>query len=171
MLKNAYFLGKNCKNRLNPRLPPARPQTLALLLPPTTTTLSSLFLVLNAFFPLKKETSNFSNYSAFASSARLHLFFNSNSVSFVEEGRKNICCLRAQGTLSTPLLLLQLSQSLFLALNAVYYPLKKTIFVSSKLLHLFFTSIKLCIVFVDKGRKNISCPRAQGTLATPLFTK
>jgi len=25
------------------------------------------------------------------------------------------------------------------------------------------------VVFVDGGRKNISCPRAQGTLATPLF--
>jgi len=26
------------------------------------------------------------------------------------------------------------------------------------------------VVFVDKGRKNISCPRAQGTLATSLPT-
>jgi len=24
------------------------------------------------------------------------------------------------------------------------------------------------LVFVDRGRKNIFCPRAQGTLATPL---
>jgi len=24
------------------------------------------------------------------------------------------------------------------------------------------------LVFVDRGRKNISCPRAQGILATPL---
>jgi len=33
----------------------------------------------------------------------LHLFFNSNSVSFVEGGQKNISCPRAQGTLATPL--------------------------------------------------------------------
>jgi len=25
------------------------------------------------------------------------------------------------------------------------------------------------VIFVDGGRKNISCPRAQGTLATPLL--
>jgi len=31
---------------------------------------------------------------------------------------------------------------------------------------IFFTSKS--IVFVDGGRKNISCPRAKGTLATPL---
>jgi len=28
---------------------------------------------------------------------------------------------------------------------------------------------KLCSFFFDRGRKNISCPRAQGTLATPLI--
>jgi len=33
--------------------------------------------------------------------------------------------------------------------------------------HLFFTSNS--VVFVDEVRKNISCPRAQGTLATPLL--
>jgi len=33
----------------------------------------------------------------------LHLSFNSNSVSFVERGRKYISCSRAQGTLATPL--------------------------------------------------------------------
>jgi len=35
-------------------------------------------------------------------------------------------------------------------------------------LHLFF--ISKSVVFVDRRRKNISCPRAQGTLATPLPT-
>jgi len=55
------------------------------------------------YIPLKNEPSNYSKYSAFASSALLHLFFNSNSVSFAEEGRKNISCPRAQGTLATPL--------------------------------------------------------------------
>jgi len=57
------------------------------------------------FIPLKKEPSNYSKYSAFASFALLHLFFNSNSVNFVEGGgrRKNISCPRAQGTLATPL--------------------------------------------------------------------
>jgi len=41
------------------------------------------------------------------------------------------------------------------------------IFASSVLLHLIFTSNS--VVFVDGRRKNISCPRAQGTLATPLW--
>jgi len=36
------------------------------------------------FIPLKKEPSNYSKYSIFAFSALLHLFFNSNSISFVE---------------------------------------------------------------------------------------
>jgi len=40
------------------------------------------------------------------------------------------------------------------------------IFASSKLFRLFF--ISNFIVFVDWGRKNISCSSAQGTLATPL---
>jgi len=42
----------------------------------------------------------------------------------------------------------------------------RTIFASSKFLHLFFTSN--FVVFIDRGRNNISCPRAQGTLAMPL---
>jgi len=36
-------------------------------------------------------------------------------------------------------------------------------------LHLFFTSNS--VVFVDGERKNISCPRAQSTLTTPLPLK
>jgi len=51
------------------------------------------------FIPLKKETSNY----AFASFALLHLFFNSNPVSFVKGGCKNISCSRAQDILATPL--------------------------------------------------------------------
>jgi len=47
-------------------------------------------------------------------------------------------------------------------------PSKRTNFASSKFLQLFFISNS--VVFVDKGRKNISWPRAQGTLATPLKT-
>jgi len=63
-----------------------RPQTPALLLLPTITTLSSLFLVLNAFYSAQKKQVTTANVlSAFASSALLHLFFNSNSVTFVEE--------------------------------------------------------------------------------------
>jgi len=42
------------------------------------------------FISLKKETSNYSKCSAFASSALLHLYSNSNSVSFVEGRRKNV---------------------------------------------------------------------------------
>jgi len=60
------------------------------------------------FIPIKKETSNYSNCSAFASSALLHLLFNSNSVSFVEGERKNIFCPRAQGTLATLLVVYDL---------------------------------------------------------------
>jgi len=59
------------------------------------------------FITLKKENSNCSKYSAFASFALMHLFFNSNSVNFVEGGRKNISCPRAQGTLATPLVSVQ----------------------------------------------------------------
>jgi len=55
------------------------------------------------FIQLKKDPSIYIKCSAFASSALLHLLFNSNSVSLVEEGRKNISCPRAQGTLATPL--------------------------------------------------------------------
>jgi len=99
MLKNASFWEKNCKSRLRvegsaPEPPFAsggwepRPQTSALLLPHTITTLLSLFLMLNAFYSAEKETSNYYKCSAFASSALLHLFFNSNSVSFVEGGAR-----------------------------------------------------------------------------------
>jgi len=38
------------------------------------------------FIPLKKKPSNYSKCSAFASSALLHLYFNSNSASFIEGG-------------------------------------------------------------------------------------
>jgi len=55
------------------------------------------------FIPLKKEPSSYSKCSTVASSALMHLFFNSNSASFVEGGRKNISCPMALGTLATPL--------------------------------------------------------------------
>jgi len=55
------------------------------------TTLSSSFQALIAFYyPSKKEQNN---YSAFALS---HLFFISNSVVFVDKGRKNVFCPRAR---------------------------------------------------------------------------
>jgi len=57
------------------------------------------------FIPHKKKR-KYCKCSAFASSALLHLFFNSNSVSFVEGGHKNISCLRAQGTQAMPLSLI-----------------------------------------------------------------
>jgi len=49
------------------------------------------------FIALKKEQNIYRKYSAFASSALLHLFFTSNSVVFVDGGRKNVSCTRAQG--------------------------------------------------------------------------
>jgi len=57
----------------NPHLPP---EAVGELLP-TITTLSSSFLVLNAFYFAGKEPSNYYKGSAFASSALLLLFFNS----------------------------------------------------------------------------------------------
>jgi len=42
-------------------------------------------------------------------------------------------------------------------------------FASFALLYLFITSNS--VVFVDRGRKTIPCPRAQGSLATPLATR
>jgi len=79
----------------------------------------------------------------------------------------------------TPVLLLSpaittLSSS-FIALN-VFYSLQKeqnkynkcSDFTSSALVHLFFISNS--VVFVDRGHKNISCLRAQGNLATPLYS-
>jgi len=44
---------------------------------------------------------------------------------------------------------------------------KCSVFASSALLHLFFLNLN-SVSFVEGGRKNISYPRAQGTLATPL---
>jgi len=77
-------------------------------IPPTITTLTSSFLVLNAFYSAKKEPNNYSKCSAFAYFALLHLYFCLNSVSFVEGGRKNIPCPRAQGTQATPLSALEI---------------------------------------------------------------
>jgi len=53
------------------------------------------------FISLKKETSDNSKYSAFASFAPIFLI---QTLSFVEGRRKNIFCPRAQGTLAMPLL-------------------------------------------------------------------
>jgi len=52
---------------------------------------------------LKKVQDNHSKCYVFNSSALLHLFFSSNSEVFVDRGRKNISCPRAQGTLAMPL--------------------------------------------------------------------
>jgi len=58
-----------------------RPQTPALLLLPTITTLSSLFLALNAFYYPKKGTKNYSKCSVFASSA-LCTYFSLQTLQF-----------------------------------------------------------------------------------------
>jgi len=55
------------------------------------------------FITRKMYRNNYSKCSVFASSALSHLFFTSNSVVFVDRGRKIIPCPRAQGTLATPL--------------------------------------------------------------------
>jgi len=81
MLKNAYFWKKTVKfhlSVLNTRLPPASggsaPQTPALLLSPTITNLSAVFLALNAVYDVQKEQNSYSKCAVFASSALLHLF-------------------------------------------------------------------------------------------------
>jgi len=56
------------------------------------------------FITVKKEQTNSSKCSGFASFALLHLFFISNSVVFGGDGRKNISCPRTHGTLATTLL-------------------------------------------------------------------
>jgi len=115
MLKNEYFLEKTVKNCLSvgPAPEPSfasggwwlRSQTPAFLLSLIVTALSSTFLALNMFYSPQKEQNCYSKCSVFVSSILLHLFFISNSVIFIERGRKYISCPRAQGTLATPLLL------------------------------------------------------------------
>jgi len=57
------------------------------------------------FISLKKEPSNYSKYSAFASSALMHLLFNSISVSFVEgEPQEYILPQGAGYPIATPLI-------------------------------------------------------------------
>jgi len=98
MLINMCFLEKDVENRLSvggsAAEPPLasggwglRPQTPALLLSSTITTLSSSFLALNAVYCLQKSTN-------FASSKFLQLFFTSNSVVFVDRRRKDISLRR-----------------------------------------------------------------------------
>jgi len=93
MLKtDAYFLEKDVRNRLSvggpaPEPPLASggwglgPQTPALFLSPTITTLSSSFLALNAVYYLQKRTN-------FASSKFLQLFSTSNSIVLLARAAK-----------------------------------------------------------------------------------
>jgi len=121
VLKNAYFLGKSCKNRLSAGAPPQSPACLRRLgaLPVTSSYYYNFVEFVSSDKRIlfrssdkcvlsvsdsQKEPSNGSKCCAFASSTLLHLYFNSNSVSFVEGGRKNISCPRVQDTLATPLL-------------------------------------------------------------------
>jgi len=55
------------------------------------------------FITLKKEQNNYDVLLLLLPQLS-HLFFISYSVVFVDEGRKNISCRRAQGTLATSLL-------------------------------------------------------------------
>jgi len=98
MLKNAYFLEKDVKNRLSVgssalESPLATP---ALLLLPTVITLSSSFLALNTVYSLKKKN-KFRFFKIFEA------IFHFKLCSFCWQVRKNISCPRAQDTLTTPL--------------------------------------------------------------------
>jgi len=55
------------------------------------------------FIPLKKEPSNYSKCSAFASFALLHLFFNSNSEVYLKGTQEYFLLQGAGYTLATPL--------------------------------------------------------------------
>jgi len=86
-----------------------------------------------------------------------------------------------QRSSQTPALLLPSTfttlSNFFLALNAFYFTKKEqnyyskcSAFASFELLQLFFTSNP--VAFVDGGaRMFLSCPKAQGTPATPLAIK
>jgi len=95
MLKNAYFERKNVKffsasgaPSPNSRYPPAAggsaPRLPALLLPPAITTLSSCFLMHNAFY----YTHNYSNVPLLILSHFLHLFFYFKLCSFCWGGAR-----------------------------------------------------------------------------------
>jgi len=74
------------------------------------------------FTNLQKEKNNYSKCSVFASFTILHLFFTLNFVIFVDVGRKNISCSRAQGTLATTLIFpLNKNSHLALLPNTVYF--------------------------------------------------
>jgi len=97
MLKNAYFWGESCKNRL--RFGGSDPSVLT-----PACYYNFVEFVSSAkciFFRSKKKQITTANILPLL---LLHLFFNSISVSFVEGGRKIISCPRAHGTLVTPLL-------------------------------------------------------------------
>jgi len=96
---NMRIFGKHCKNRFSVGgSAPEPPLASALLHPPIITTLSGLFLALNAVsLPSKKNKITQANVLLFGSSALLSLFFASSSAVFVDGGCKNISCSRAQG--------------------------------------------------------------------------
>jgi len=111
MLKNAYFLEKKTVKIVSASGAPPDPSFAsggwgpALLLPPTITTLSSSFLSVKcSFITLKKEQNNSSKMFCFWFFRTLVPIFSLQTLQvFVEGGRKNISCPKAQGTLATPL--------------------------------------------------------------------
>jgi len=131
MLKNVYFLGKNVKIVLAGKLfKSAPPPDSRFVTPAYYYNFVEFVCIAKCTLLFKQEPSNSSICSAFASSALLHLFFNSNSVSFVEGERKNISCPRAQGTLATPLFKVRVKGVLNPNFRPFNFELNKKIFLN-----------------------------------------
>jgi len=108
------IFGKNCKiasasgtpppnHRLSPAAGELRPRPQRFFSAYYYNVIEFDFSVKIRFSSLKNGPNNYRICSTFASSAVLHLFFTSNSVDFVDGGRKNVSYPRAQGILATPL--------------------------------------------------------------------
>jgi len=110
MLKNAYFFGKNCKNCHSVRWSALEPTFVSgnwgsasrppRWIPAYYYNFIEFVFIANMRFNLQKWT-KLTHSSVLL--LLLQHFFTSNSIVFVERGRKNISCPRAQGTLATPL--------------------------------------------------------------------
>jgi len=109
MLKNACFLEKIVKNRLcvggSAPEPPLPPDPRIVILAYYYNFVKFIFSTKCSLLSLSKEQF-------------LQLFFTSNSIVFVDRGRKNIFCPRAQDTLATPLSLIYCERTLITLISS-----------------------------------------------------
>jgi len=117
MLKNAYFLEKTIKIVSSSGDPPPDPRVVTpVYYCNFVEFISSGKCIL---FRSKKKQVTTANVLPLLLSHFFTYFFYSNSVSFVEEGHKNISCPRSQGTLATPLQQVRISR--FSSFNIMSY--------------------------------------------------